>query len=232
MSNAIEPSPPPSEPSAPDPVSHEEPPIEEAPVSGVRAAAPPIEEAPVSGVRAAVPATEPRHVVHFRWKAVFAGLVLGIGTQVLLGLFGIALGLSVVRGRPGVSSLALGTSLWMSLVSLISVFVGAFTASRLSGAIRRAEGALAGALTWGTALVAVLFVAAASPTTTYIESASFPVARVALTDEDDDAGPSRSTEDARIVAWAGFIAVVASLGAGVAGGILGVSERRGRATAR
>src|SRR5262245_33254065 len=120
------------------------------------AAAPPTEpidyeRVPETGVRKVL-APELREVPRIRWGAVIAGLFFAIGTQLLLALLGVAVGLTAIE--PGSATpfqgLGLGAGVWMAISSLISLFVGGFAASKLSGAIRRADGVLIGILTWAT----------------------------------------------------------------------------------
>lgn len=83
------------------------------------------------------------------WGAVLAGVVLALVTQLTLSLLGLAIGFSASDGRLGVA-----TAIWMVLTTVIALFIGGATASRLSGVERR-DGAVHGLITWGImALVA------------------------------------------------------------------------------
>ena len=61
-----------------------------------------------------------------RWGAIFAGVVVGISVQTLLGILGIAGGLSVMNNTSGESS-GFGPMLWTIVSLLISAFAGGFS---------------------------------------------------------------------------------------------------------
>jgi len=116
------------------------------------------ETLPPTGVRKVLDAFEERDVQRIRWSSVFAGLFLAVGTQILLGLLGLAIGLSAVdpRAPNPIANLGSATGLWMGIVSLIALFVGGFAAAKLGGVIRRADGVLSGVLTWAASMVFTL----------------------------------------------------------------------------
>ena len=68
-----------------------------------------------------------------RWSAIFAGVVVGISIQTLLGILGIAGGLSTISSVATGESAGFGPMLWTLVSLLISAFAGGFFASRLSG---------------------------------------------------------------------------------------------------
>jgi hypothetical protein len=117
-------------------------------------------ELPPTGVRK-IPTVdyEERPVQRFRWGAVIAGLFLAIASQILLGMLGIAVGLTAVNPASAspLSGVGLGAGIWTVIAALISLFVGGYAAARLGNAMNRGEGMLAGALTWATSLVLALW---------------------------------------------------------------------------
>lgn len=94
-----------------------------------------------------------------RWGAVLAGVAVGISTQLVLTLLGIASGLSaanVVQGEmPGTGAL-----IWAGVSMLIAAFVGAYVAARMTGLKRKADGILHGVVSW--AVTTLLFAALAT----------------------------------------------------------------------
>lgn len=91
-----------------------------------------------------------------RWSAIFAGVAVGLGVQLILTLLGVAVGLastSVTQG-PGVGTT--GTLVWAGISMLISAFVGGYVAARMSNFKRKADGVLHGAVSW--AVTTLLFV--------------------------------------------------------------------------
>lgn len=89
--------------------------------------------------------------VRIKWGAIFAGLTVGVATQMVLTLLGLAIGawtldLREVQPAEGIS---LGTGLWAGVSLLISAFVGGYVTARLSGAYLRMDGMYHGAVVWG-----------------------------------------------------------------------------------
>ena len=88
-----------------------------------------------------------------RWSAIFAGVVVGISVQTLLGILGIAGGLSTISSVATGESAGFGPMLWTLVSLLISAFAGGFFASRLSGSRRKGDGAMFGAVTWAVSML-------------------------------------------------------------------------------
>ena len=72
-----------------------------------------------------------------RWSAIFAGVVVGIAVQAMLGLLGFAGGLSSMSGVYSGESASFGPMLWAMVSLLVSAFAGGFFAARFSGSRRR-----------------------------------------------------------------------------------------------
>lgn len=89
-----------------------------------------------------------------RWGAVLAGVAVGISTQMVLTLLGIATGLSSTEVTQG-ESLGTGPLIWAGFSMLISAFVGGYVAARMSGLKRKMDGVLHGAVSW--AVTTILF---------------------------------------------------------------------------
>lgn len=95
-----------------------------------------------------------------RWSAVFAGLVVGLATHMLLTLLGLAAGLSAVDPLAGdaVGNVPIAAGIWNGLSMLVAAFVGGFIAARMCGLSRLSDGLLHGFVSWGatTLLLAYL----------------------------------------------------------------------------
>jgi hypothetical protein len=94
------------------------------------------------------------------WGAVFAGLVIGLAIQLLLGLLGVAIGVSSIdpaRGDTPGKGMAIGAGIWLLISGLVSAYVGACVAAYLSGAPRKSERVLHGILAWGVATLVTAF---------------------------------------------------------------------------
>lgn len=99
------------------------------------------------------------HLDGIHWSAVFAGLVVGLGMQLLLMLIGIAAGFAVygTGGRPDGSSLPLAAALWNTCTLVIAALLGGYVAARSSGLRRSVDGMLHGAVAWGAAMLCFAF---------------------------------------------------------------------------
>src|SRR3954464_13085862 len=86
------------------------------------------------------------------WSAIASGTIIALALEIVLLLFGVAIATSVGDGTPGA-----GYAVWMALVQLFSIAIGAALAARLSHVANRFEGMGVGVLTW--ALVVVIGVA-------------------------------------------------------------------------
>ena len=99
---------------------------------------------------------------HVSWSAIVAGLVVAMIAQILFMLIGIAIGAASVepaRGLSAVEDFGAGAAMWWIVTSLISLFLGAMTAGRLAGVVRKKDGALHGFLMWSAATVVTFLVA-------------------------------------------------------------------------
>lgn len=96
------------------------------------------------------------------WGAIFAGIVVGLATQLVLALLGFAAGLSAVdvgedSGRIQPSA-PLFAGAWQGVSMLVAAFVGGYVAARMSGLHRKSDGMLHGFVAWAatTLLFAIL----------------------------------------------------------------------------
>lgn len=95
------------------------------------------------------------------WGAVFAGVVLAIGIQILLNMLGAGIGASTIdplRGdTPNAEVLGISAALWWILSGLIALFIGGWTAARLAGIPRQVDGMLHGLLAWALSTLVVFY---------------------------------------------------------------------------
>ena len=86
-----------------------------------------------------------------RWNAVWAGLVVGMSSQLILTLLGLAIGawsIDLKDAQPA-GGIPLGAGLWTGLSLLLSAFIGGYVTARLSGDYVRSDGMYHGAVVWG-----------------------------------------------------------------------------------
>jgi hypothetical protein len=127
-----------------------------------------------------------------KWSAIATGAVIALAVQTVLVAFGLGIATSVGDHVPGG-----GFVVWVVLVELVALAIGAALTARLSHAESRRAGVAAGIMTWAVVLLVGGF-----------------VMKVAM-----------SAGFAALGAWAFFFGDVFSLGAAIAGGIYGSTLR-------
>ena len=95
------------------------------------------------------------------WGGVWSGFLIALGTMLLLGTLGVAIGVSAVDPRAAgeTRGLGIGAAIWGGLTLLIAVFVGGMVAARLGLIFDQPTSALHGALVWVLSMLAVLYLA-------------------------------------------------------------------------
>ena len=88
------------------------------------------------------------------WGAVFAGLLIGTALQIVLTMFGVAIGLGAADDSA--KAAGIGTGIWAVVAALIAAWVGGRGAGATARARERGDGAFHGILAW--ALSTVLFI--------------------------------------------------------------------------
>ena len=101
------------------------------------------------------------------WGAVFAGMVIAVVVQLVLGLIGTAIGLSTLdpmhaNGTPAASTFGIGAGVWWAVSSIVSLFAGGWVAGYLAGSPDHAEGLLHGLLAWGIATILTVYLLASA----------------------------------------------------------------------
>ncbi|WP_420146504.1 YrzE family protein [Spirosoma sp.] len=94
------------------------------------------------------------------WSAVFAGVLVGIVSQILLTLLGLGIGLSTIdpiTERNPAAGLGTGSAIWYGISSLVSLFLGGWIAGRLASAPRLFDGIIHGVLTWCLATLLTIY---------------------------------------------------------------------------
>jgi hypothetical protein len=97
------------------------------------------------------------------WGSIFAGMFVTIVLQIMLTLLGIAIGIASIQplqGQTSTQNMALGSGIWLLVTGLISIWIGAWVAGRLSGGPLLADGMLHGIVTWCVSMVAMFYLLA------------------------------------------------------------------------
>ncbi|HYE62275.1 MAG TPA: hypothetical protein VD997_09780 [Phycisphaerales bacterium] len=91
-------------------------------------------------------------VKRISWGAVFAGTIIAVVTQLMLGLLGMGIGIASVDPATATSetgkAFGIGMAIWWVVSSLISLFIGGWVAGRLAGFPKRVDGSLHGVVAW------------------------------------------------------------------------------------
>lgn len=113
------------------------------------------------------------------WGAIFAGLAVGMASNMLLMMLGTAAGLSLFDlGETGAEQrFPVIAALWNTASMIIAAFIGGYIAARASGLKRSFDGVLHAAVAWGMTLLLSVFLASSVTTATF--DAMFPALRSA-----------------------------------------------------
>ena len=141
------------------------------------------------------------------WGAIFAGSLVAVALFFVLGSFSAAVNLSIYDDAN------LKIPAWAFALSVVSMFVGGWTASRLSAGESPGEAMLYGICLWSFTALLLLYLAMNGilifGSGTVLGQAGYEDLLIPMT---------------RSAAWWGFAGVVLSLGASIAGALVGAPE--------
>lgn len=102
-------------------------------------------------------------ISRINWGAIWGGTFIAMFFQLLLGLLGLAIGLSVLNPARAVTpqGIGIGTGIWMILITVISVFIGAFAAGRFAGLQAKYDGLMHGIATLAFLTILSVFLVSA-----------------------------------------------------------------------
>lgn len=116
--------------------------------------------------------------MNIRWGAIFAGLAVGLASNMVLMLLGTAAGLSFfeIGGSEGSTNtesvFPVAASVWNTVSMVSSAFIGGYIAARGSGLKRTSDGILQAVVAWGMTLILAVFMASSVTGATF--NAMFP----------------------------------------------------------
>jgi hypothetical protein len=148
------------------------------------------------------------------WGGIWAGVLVALGTLLVLSTLGIAIGFSADARDVDPEKIGAGVVIWSRGSLLIALFLGGMTASRMSMVWDRPTGLAQGVLVWVVSLVIVLLLAANGVGLTLGVQIAYRSAQATAS------GPGAA-------AWITFFSVVLSLLAALGGSALG--QRRAAA---
>jgi len=95
------------------------------------------------------------------WGAVFAGVAIGLITQLLLNMLGLGLGLATLdpgtSDNPSAGGLSIGAAIWWVLSGIVASFLGGWIAGRLAGKPRESTGGWHGVTSWAVTSLIVVY---------------------------------------------------------------------------
>jgi len=141
------------------------------------------------------------------WGGIWAGVLVVLGTLLLLSALGVAIGLSTGADESG--ALRAGAAVWSGLSLLVALFLGGMVATRVSLVWDRFPALLQGALVWVISLIGILQLGAAG-----VGMLMNGVLGVAITRPDQMPQPTTS-------AWTAFLVFALSLIAALIGAAVG-----------
>ncbi len=102
--------------------------------------------------------------MRIHWGGVWSGLLVAAGIFLLLGVLGLAVGITAADIGPtedlSARSLGIGAAVWSGATLLIALFVGGMVATRGAMVYGRAAGVIEGMLLWVLAMLAMMYLAA------------------------------------------------------------------------
>ena len=103
----------------------------------------------------------PKSPARISWGAIFAGVVLAIAVQLVLGILGTGIGLTLVDPvegtTPGAAGFGIGAGLYWLITTIVALGVGGYAAARVAGAHDRFDGLVHGLVVWGVTLILTLY---------------------------------------------------------------------------
>ncbi|TCP71733.1 hypothetical protein [Sphingomonas sp. PP-CE-1G-424] len=95
------------------------------------------------------------------WGAIFAGVVIAIAVQLVLGILGTGIGLTMVDPvegtTPGAAGFGIGAGIYWIITTIIALGAGGYSAARLAGVHDRFDGLVHGLVVWGVTLILTLY---------------------------------------------------------------------------
>jgi hypothetical protein len=149
-----------------------------------------------------------------QWRAVFAGLVIGLGVLALLSALWAAIGFGTHQG--GITT---NFRWWEAGSAIFSMFLGAYFAAVFAGIRGPASGLANSATLWGTSVLGVILVGIPAVMRIFSLQLSGLSARSVGTAANATASATGVSPHA--VLWTTFWAIVIGLGAALLGGLVG-----------
>lgn len=173
------------------------------------------------------------------WRAVFAGVVVALATQILLTTLGLAIGTTTLEASTSTRTLraaGIGVGIWYLVSTLLSVFFGGLIAGISAREMTRTLGSIEGLLVWALSLLLTIWfvtsgvqsvIAQASGMLT-VDPSQFGGGQGSMSpDMQMDPGTAQDVAGASTIAsWIAFGTLLLSAACGVLGGVIGARFNR------
>ena len=165
-------------------------------------------------------------VTKVSWRGIWAGLFMVAGVQILMQLFGIAIGVSALNSsQSGLDSVSLWQGIWAIVSTLSAYFFGGWIASAMTPALRRSEGVLIGTVLWAFATTLGIILVSAGL------FGAIGIGRTLMVPPNSPAAAQSGVAALHSgytigAAWATFATISVALGCAIGGGIVGSLPRR------
>ena len=95
------------------------------------------------------------------WGAIFAGVVIAVAVQLVLGILGAGIGLTMVDPvegtTPGATGFGIGAGIYWLITTVVALGAGGYAAARVAGVHERFDALVHGLVVWGVTLILTLY---------------------------------------------------------------------------
>ena len=95
------------------------------------------------------------------WGAIFAGVVIAVAIQLVLGILGTGIGLTMVDPvegtTPGAAGFGIGAGIYWLITTIVALGAGGYAAARVAGVTERFDALIHGLVVWGVTLILTLY---------------------------------------------------------------------------
>ena len=95
------------------------------------------------------------------WGAIFAGVVIAIAVQLVLGILGTGIGLTMVDPvegtTPNATGFGIGAGVYWLITTVLALGAGGYCAARVAGVHERFDALVHGLVVWGVTLILTLY---------------------------------------------------------------------------
>ena len=95
------------------------------------------------------------------WGAIFAGVVIAVAVQLVFGILGAGIGLTMVDPvegtTPGATGFGIGAGIYWLITTILALGAGGYAAARVAGVHERFDALVHGLVVWGVTLILTLY---------------------------------------------------------------------------